>query len=132
MADYLPVYTPGEAVSMTASAAITGGQLVAVSGNGTVGPAGASSGAVVGVAGHNAASGSRVTVYARGVVHETVADGAITAGNQVVSAAAGAVSALAAMATGAADEGDVNAARAVLGVALTTAADEALVRWMAW
>jgi hypothetical protein len=28
--------------------------------------------------------------------------------------------------------GDINNARAVVGVALTTAADTALVRWMAW
>lgn len=132
MADYLPVYTPGEAVPMTASATITGGQLVAVSGTGTVGPAGAASGAVVGVAGHDAASGTRVTVYARGVVHESTASGAITAGNQLTAGASGTVVALAAMAAGAADEGDVNAARAVVGVALTTAADTTKVRWMAW
>lgn len=130
MSDYLPVYTPGEAIPMTASASITGGQLVAVSGNGTIAPAGASSAAVVGVAGHDAASGGRVTVYARGVVHESTASGAITAGAQLASGAAGTVASLAAAAGTTA--GDINNARAVIGVALTTAADTAKVRWMAW
>ena len=51
MADYLPKHTPGQAITLTASAAVTGGRLVAVSGAGTVAPAGADSAAVVGVAG---------------------------------------------------------------------------------
>lgn len=130
MSDYLPVYTPGQAVGFTASAVITGGQLVAVSGNGTVGPAGASSASYIGVAAHDAAANSRVTVYARGVVHESTAAGAITAGAQLAAAAAGTVATMAAAAANAL--GDINNARAVIGVALTTAADTALVRWMAW
>lgn len=132
MADYIPVYLPGTAVSMTASATIIGGQLVEVSGNGTVAPSTASatpSAKVVGVAGFDAASGQRVTVYARGTVHETTANGAITAGDQMASGAvAGTVKSLAAAA--AAVAADINNARAVIGVALTTAADLAKVRWM--
>ncbi|MER7131250.1 capsid cement protein [Streptosporangium saharense] len=130
MSDYIPVYTPGEAIGVTTSAAVTGGQLVAVSGNGTVAPAGASSAAVIGVAAHDAASGARLTVWARGTVHESTASGAITAGAQLASGAAGTVAALAA-ASGAV-AADINNARAVIGVALTTAADTAKVRWMAW
>ena len=41
MAEYLPLYKPGQALTLKASAAITGGQLLAVSGSGTVAPAGA-------------------------------------------------------------------------------------------
>lgn len=130
MSDYTPVYTPGTAITCTASAAITGGQLVAVSGDGTVGPAAAGSAKVVGVAGHDAAANARVTVHPRGMVHESTASGAITAGDQVGAAASGAVASVAA-ASGTPDAAAVNAARSILGVALTTAADAALVRWIA-
>lgn len=130
MSDYLPVYTPAEVATFTASAAITGGQLLAVSGNGTVGPAGAASASWIGVAAGDAPSGSRVSVFCRGTVHESTAAGAITAGAQLATGAAGTVATLAAAAANAL--GDINNARAVVGVALTTAADAALVRWMAW
>jgi hypothetical protein len=130
MADYLPVYTPAEVATFTASAAITGGQLLAVSGDGTVGPAGAASASWIGVASGDAASGARVSVFCRGTVHESTAAGAITAGAQLATGAAGTVATMAAAAANAL--GDINNARAVVGVALTTAADTALVRWMAW
>lgn len=130
MADYIPIFTPGGAVTLTASAAVTGGQTLAVTGNGTVGPAGASSAAYIGVAAFDAAINARVTVYPRGVVHETTAAGAITAGAQLATGAAGTVASLAA--AGTATLADINNARAVIGVALTTAADTAKVRWMAW
>jgi hypothetical protein len=38
MAEYLPIYRPGQVLTLKASAGITGGQLVAVSGSGTVAP----------------------------------------------------------------------------------------------
>lgn len=90
MAEYLPVKTPGQALVHTASAAITGGQLVAVSGNDTVAPAGATTTAWLGVAAFDAASGDRVTVYTGGV-QELAASGAIPAGTLVAAAANGAV-----------------------------------------
>jgi hypothetical protein len=90
MVDYLPKFKPGQAVTFTASAAVVGGRLVAVTGNRTVGPAGADSAAVVGVAGFDAAIGDTVTVYTRaGGVHALVASAAIAAGAKVSSAAAG-------------------------------------------
>ena len=92
MAAYLPKFKPGEAVTFTASADVTGGRLVAVTGDRTVGPAGADSAAVVGVAGFDAKSGERVTVFTRaGGVHKLTASGAIAAGAKVSSAAAGAI-----------------------------------------
>lgn len=92
MADYLPKFHDGVAITLSASAAITGGQLVAVTGAGTVGPAGADSTAVVGVAGFDVQNGDRVTVYRHGV-QRLAADAAITAGAPVASAADGQVSA---------------------------------------
>lgn len=130
MAEYLPVFTPAEAVTLTASAAVTGGQLVAVSGSGTVGPAGAASAAYVGVAGHDAAINARLVVWPRGVVHEATAAGAITAGAQLATGAAGTVASVA-VASGTPDAAAVNAARGLIGIALTTAADEAKVRFVA-
>ncbi len=95
MADYLPKFKPGQAVTFTASADITGGRLVAITGNRTVGPAGADSAAVVGVAGFDAKTGERVTVFTRaGGVHRLTASGAIAAGVKVSSAAAGKVQTL--------------------------------------
>lgn len=63
MAEYLPVYKPGQAVTLKASATITGGQVVAVSGSGTVAPAGADSTAWVGVASNDAVTNDNVTIY---------------------------------------------------------------------
>jgi len=125
MAEYLPIRTPGDALVSTASATITGGKLVAVSGNGTVATAGANALNWVGVAAFDAVSGDTVTVYAGGV-QELTAAGAITAGDLVVAAASGNVATLAAVTTPTA--GDVTGTRAVVGVALTTAADTAKVR----
>lgn len=90
MADYLPKFKPGQAVTFTASADVTGGRLVAITGNRTVGPSGADSAAVVGVAGFDAKAGERVTVFTRaGGVQQLTASAAIAAGVKVSSAAAG-------------------------------------------
>ena len=112
MAEYLPIFKPGQAVTLKASAAITGGQIVEVTGSGTVGPAGAASTKCVGVAGFDAAQNDNVTIYTGGVQHCT-ASGVIAAGDVVQAAAAGAI------ATGAV---------APLGIALSAAANAADVR----
>jgi hypothetical protein len=112
MADYVPRFKPGQAITSQASAAITGGRLVAVSGSGTVATAGADSALVVGVAAFDvAASGDKVTLY-NGGVQKLVASGAITAGAGVVSDTGGKVKS-ATTATAA-------AAGTLLGRALTT------------
>ena len=56
MAEYLPVRSPGQALTLTASATITAGQLLIVSGSGTVAPSSAASQSWLGVAGNDAAS----------------------------------------------------------------------------
>lgn len=128
MGAYEPKYLFGEQINATASAAITGGQQLVVSGNGTVAPAGGASAAHVGTAAMDAATNGRLSYFPRGKVHVSTASGAITAGDQLVTAAAGKVSSLAA-ASGAV-AADINSARSVIGVALTTAADTASVEWM--
>ena len=111
MADYVPLYLPGKAVNSTASAAITGGQAVYVSGSGTVAPSGAATNIPVGVAAFDAANGAGVGYFARGTVHRLTASGTVTAGDLVEAAAAGAV------ATHAVGTNDAR----VFGIALTTA-----------
>lgn len=129
MSDYLPRFKPGQAFTSTTSAAVTGGRVLAVSGAGTVAHAGAASAAVVGVAGFDAASGAKVTIF-RGGVQRLVASAAITAGDQVITAAAGKVASLAAASGNTA--GDINAARQVIGVALTTASADGDVIDVVW
>lgn len=114
MADYLPIRIPGQALVATASAAITAGQIVEVSGNDTVAPAAADSVKWLGVAAFDAKAGDRVTVHAGGT-QAPKASGAVTAGDQVAVAAGGTV------ATSAEGVGAV-------GVALTNAADGAEAR----
>lgn len=114
MADYLPRYKPGETVTYTASAAITAGQMVEITGNDTVGPAGANSTKWVGVAAFDAANGDRVSVHSGGIQKLTTS-GTVTAGDLVVCAAAGVVSTLAAVTTPTA--ADVTNTRAIVGVA---------------
>lgn len=114
MADYKPLFLPGKAYTSQASAAITGGALVYVSGSGTVANTSGASTLPIGVAARDAAaSGDKVGVYARGTIHRLTASGTVTAGNTVEAAAAGAV---------AAHTGGTNDQR-VFGVALTTATD---------
>lgn len=116
MADYTPIYTGGVTpMTLTTSAAVTGGQVLEVSASGTVAPAAANSVKFVGVAAHDAASGARVTVWPiDNCVHEFTSSGAITAGAGVKCGAAGVV-VTAVVATEA-------AAGALVGIALTDAA----------
>jgi hypothetical protein len=109
---------------MTASAAVTGGQVVVVTGIGTVAPSAAASGAVAGVAAHDAAINARVSVWPiPGLVHESVASGGtVTALDPVSSAASGAV------VTGVL--GTLAAAGTLLGTALNTATVGLKVRWL--
>lgn len=118
MADYMPRYQPGTAYTQVASATITAGQMLENTGVNTVGPAGANSTKWIGVAGHDAASGAKVTVLTGGVQKLTTS-GTVTAGDIVVCGAAGVVSTLAAVTTP--TPADVTNTRAIVGIALTTA-----------
>lgn len=111
MAEYLPIFLPGMAFTSQASATITGGQALFVSGSGTVAPATTAANIIIGVAAFDAASGDKVTVFGRGTIHKLTASGTVTAADAVEAAAAGAV------ATHTQGTNDVR----VFGVALTTA-----------
>lgn len=134
MPDYTPVSVEGECITLTLSASCVGGAVLEVTGSGTVAPI--SPGAtpsvkVVGIAQSDANSGARISVWCFGPVHESVADGTVTAGDQLVTAtnAGRQVRTLAAVTTPTA--ADVVGTRAILGVAITTASDNTKVRWIA-
>lgn len=116
MADYVSVFAPGDDITVTASAAVAAGQLVAVSGPKAVAPTSASTAAWLGVATTDAASGALLGVTSGGV-QELTASAGVTAGDVVVAAADGEVAAIGA---------GTNYAH-VVGVALTTVAADAKV-----
>ncbi len=128
MPDYLPLFKPGASLSYTASAAITGGQVLVVSGSGTVAPSAGASVAVLGVAAQDVANGDRVTIH-RGGVQRSTAAAVIAAGDQLVSAVAGQVTPVAPVAATVA-AADVVATRQIIGLALTAAAAGATVEWV--
>jgi hypothetical protein len=111
MAEYLPLHKPGEAITRTTSAAVTAGQLLSVSGSGTVAPSAAGDVGWLGVAAFDAASGATVTVFCAGTQRIVAGTGGITAGTLVHAGATGTVVAHTA--------GTIDSA--IVGVALTTA-----------
>jgi hypothetical protein len=94
MADYLPKHESGKPFTATTSADVIGGRVLIVSGAGTVAHAGADAVAesLAGVAGFDAASGEKVTVYPlKGAVHKLTAGAAIAAGATIGTLAGGKV-----------------------------------------
>lgn len=120
MGDYQPIFTGGSRPrTLTASADITGGRVVATSATDTVAHAAADDTTAVGVAAHDVLSGGKVLVWPlEGVVHEFEASGAIAADAGIVTDAAGQVK-TATIAT-------ASAAGTLIGHALTTAAGSPL------
>jgi hypothetical protein len=107
MADYLPIESDHSFTSTT-SAAVTGGQVLAVSAAGTVAPAGANVANSVGVAAFDVAASGGLITYYRGGVQEVVASGSIAAGDNISTAASGQVA-------------TTTSTNPVIGVALTAA-----------
>lgn len=118
MAEYVPLYKPGQAITLQASATITAGQLVSVSGSGTVAPSSAADAAWLGVAAYDAASGDKVTIFCGGTQKIVAGTGGITAGQLVHAGASGTV------VTHTNGTNDYN----IVGVALTTATATNLVQ----
>lgn len=118
---HLPKYAPGTALTREASAAITAGQLLTITGDNTVAPTTGDAQLVVGVASRDAAIGELLTVQ-RGGVHVLTAAAAVAAGDYLMSAAGGQVRPVpATAATGAATtqtQTDINNTRAIVGYAL--------------
>lgn len=121
MPDYGVTFAGGTApITLQASATVTGGRLVEMTGTGTVGPAGAASTKVVGVAAWDAATNAKVDVWPLpGLVHEVVASGAINAGDGLAAGAAGVVSTIGA-----------GTFQQLVGVSLATVADTAVCRFL--
>ena len=111
MGDHLLKFKPGQAVTFTAGGAITGGQVVEVgAADRTVVAASAASAKAIGTAGHDAASGEKVTVHMAGPVDTAAAAAAIARGAKVEAGAAGTV--------------QTATTGLVLGIALTAAAGQ--------
>jgi hypothetical protein len=89
MADYTPIINDDDlAYTAQASATIVGGQVLVVTGAGTVGPAGVAALAIAGVASRDAVSGDYLTVFRNGI-QSLVASGSVAAGDALTSGAAG-------------------------------------------
>jgi hypothetical protein len=143
VADYTPVALPGQTYTFTAGGALTGGDLVEVTAANTVSKITTNlSRAFIGVAGQDTSTGGKVTVTLARVIHESVADGSIAAGAQLVttSTANRQVKAQALVnpdVTGTPTETTIEAAingveaavRAIIGIAITAATDGNVVRW---
>lgn len=115
MAQYLPAFRPGDTVTFDVTTAVTGGHPVQVgTADRSVAPAAAASTSYVGVAGHDAAVGDKVTVEVGKPIHLLLASGAVARGTKVEAAGSGKVRTVT---TGSA-----------IGLALTTAADGAPVQ----
>jgi hypothetical protein len=115
MGQYLPLFRPGQTVTFDVTTAVTGGHPVQVgTADRSVAPAAAGSTTFVGIAGHDAAVGDKVTVEVNKPIHLLVALGAIARGAKVEAAGAGKVRTAT---TG-----------TVIGLALTAAADAASVQ----
>lgn len=111
MVDYAPYLQPGQAISLTVSAAVTGGQLVEITTDKSIQPAGAASAKVIGVALYDGAVGDTIAVQSAGVQRLTAAS-AINAGDSVQAAANGQVA-------------TVSSTNPVIGIAIAAAASGA-------
>lgn len=108
---------------ITASAAVTKGQVIEVTGNWTVGPAADASIKVCGIAANSAAIDEAVVVETEGFVKLTASGAAIAAGDKVISAGSGEVKKLPAVALNATfsdteAEGVINGVLAVCGIVI--------------
>ena len=92
MPNYLPAFRPGDTVTFDVTTAVIGGRYVEVgSADRSVAPAGAASAKVVGIAGHDAAVGEKVTVEVGKPIDLVPCSAAIARGATVEAAAAGKV-----------------------------------------
>ncbi len=113
-------FLPGDRLTCTASAAVTGGRLVELTGNRTVGPAAAASEKVVGISLYDAAINEKVTIVSEGV-WLIRCEATVVAGDyvQAAGAAANAGSVTPVAASGAAYvQAEANRWRTVVGRAL--------------
>lgn len=91
--DHLPKFKPGQAVTFSSTTAASGGQIAEVTGNRTVGVAGAASTKAIGTYANDVKVGDQVVVHLAGPVDTAIAAGVIAAGVEVEAAANGKVQA---------------------------------------
>ena len=96
MGNYLPKVDSYSTITRTASADITGGRIVEVTGDKTVAMAAADSKKTLGIAAADTKSGEQLTVFVNEGVQRPVAAAAITAGADLYVAANGQVTSTAA------------------------------------
>jgi hypothetical protein len=150
VSDFTPVAVPGTSFTFQAGGPISGGDLVAMSGPSTVvRVSSAAALAYVGVAGPDGVSGGKITIHVAKMILDSVAEGAIAPGDQLVTSAvagrhvrtmpASAVNvdvgaAFAQAAINTAINTSVNTAannaRAIIGTAVSPATDNTVVRWV--
>ena len=119
MAQHNHLFNPGAAVTFTAEAAVTAGQLVMITGDREVSPAtAAGASAWIGSAATDAAAGEDVLVLLGGV-QKLLASADITAGALVACADDGKIATVAAVG-GAWAAADITNTRALVGIALTS------------
>lgn len=95
MAQYLPAFRSGDTVTFDVTTAVVGGRLVEVgTADRSVAPASAASTKVVGVAGHDAAVGDKVTVEVSKPIDLIPCAAAVARGAKVEAAANGKVQTL--------------------------------------
>jgi hypothetical protein len=137
--DYAPVFLPGLTMTSQALTQIWGGDPVEVAGTDLVqkctpGPSGLGSAKYIGIAAEDAIAGAKLTVILMRVVHEGTADGAITAGDQLMASSKPGCQVKTAPPTGQVpgqtEQADVDYARVVIGISLRAAADGTTVRWV--
>jgi hypothetical protein len=117
--------------TFTASAAVTAGDPVQVSGEMTVARVSVLAAPYVGIAATNAKAGDPVTVHMAGPVHTGLAQGAIAAGDPLLAASA--AGAQVRTAPGAADppqQIDEQIGRAIIGLALSSAPAGGRLSWL--
>lgn len=115
MAQYLPLFRPGQTVTFDVTTAVTGGTPVEVgTADRSVAPAAAASTKYVGIAGHDAAVGDKVTVEVGNPIHLMTASGPVTRGAELETAGVGRVR--------------TRTTGTKIGLALTSAADGAAVQ----
>lgn len=118
MADYTPIFKPGAEVTLTASAAITAGQALVVTGQQTVGPSAGASAKYAGIAATDAASGTKVVVLGP-AVHELTAAATVGDGDLITTAASGGVATFV--------PGETPDYSTVIGIALADAASNKVI-----
>ena len=89
--DHLPKFKPGQAVTFTTTTVATAGQVAEVTGNRTVGVAGAASTKAIGTYAHDVKIGDQVVIHLAGPVDTAKAAATVAAGVEVEAAAGGKV-----------------------------------------